>query len=204
MLFCEYYPKQNEIQKHITDFSKKQGYYIHGQNEARLVTDNNQYYFLYDCKKYPIHVKYDYDINAKFVNCAHFILNSEFTNGIQSRYIENNCLGVNAALTIDHTLFRLYIREKYGKLPVFVILYDSREDVLEFQSVEEKIDKESLGEALNIAFPSETLNDYHVKTILSSEEREKTVVLEEFGLCNAAKFDIQPNENQYVLRRVRK
>ena len=57
--------------------------------------------------------------------------------------------------------------------------------------------------ALDIMFPSEKLNKYHVKTIINSNELEKTIVLEKFSPCDMAKFDIQDKGKQYILRKVR-
>ncbi len=204
ILLCEYIPKQNKVQKFITDFSKKKGYYIYGRNTAHLVTDNNQYYFLCGRTEYPIHVKYNYGMDTEFSNYANSILESEFSNNIRSQYIEDNCLGINAALTINSTLIELYIRDKYDKIPASIILYDSREDVLEFKSFEEQVNKQCMETALDIAFPSEKLNEYHIKTILDSEESKKTMIFQEFGSCDMAKFDIQAKETQYVLQKVRK
>lgn len=203
-LLCEYVPKQNNIQKFITDFSKKTGHYIYGRQTAHLVTDNNQYYFLCGRTKYPIHVKYDYGMDTRFTNYANSILKSEFSNNMRSQYIEDNRSDINAALTINSTLVELYVRDKCGKIPASVILYDSREDVLEFKSFEEQFNKQNMETALDIEFPSEKLNEYHIQTIVDSEESEKSLILEDFNSCDMAKFDIQVKETQYVLQKVRK
>ena len=132
-LLCEYIPKQNKIEKLITNFSKKNGFYIYGKNTAHLVTDNNQYYFLCGHTKYPVHVKYNYDMEAKFSSYVNSILKDEFSNNMKSKYIEDNCSDINAALTIDSTSIELYVRDKCSKVPSSIVLYDSREDILEFK-----------------------------------------------------------------------
>ncbi len=204
ILLCEYVPKQNNIQKFITDISKKTGYYIYGRQTSRLVTDHNQYYFLSGKTEYPIHIKYDYGMDTKFTNQANCILNSEFSNNIQSQYIEDNRSDINATLAINSNLIELYIRNECRDIPNSIILYDSRDDILEFKSFEGKYNKQCIARALDIEFPSEKLNQYHIQTLANNEESEKTIVLEEFNPCDMAKFDIQVKEKQYVLQKIRK
>lgn len=202
-LLCEYIPKQNKIEKLITNFSKKSGFYIYGQHTAHLVTDNNQYYFLCGYTKYPVHVKYNYGMEEKFSSSVNSILKDEFSNSMRSQYIEDNCSDINAALTIDSTLINLYVRDTCSKVPYSFVLYDSSKDILEFKSFDEQFDKQSMETALDIMFPSEKLNKYHVRTIINSNESEKPMVLENFSPCDMAKFDIQDEGKQYVLRRIR-
>jgi len=197
-LLCEYTPKQNKVQKALTDIRKKRGFYIYGQHTSGLVTDNNWYYF--KDPKYPVHIKSD--SRAEFSRYASSLLEDEFSNEIKSEYIERYCSDVNGALTIDSMSVDLFIREKSSNIPRSSILYDSKEYVLQFESYDEPMNRQSLEAALNITFPSKELNDYHVKTISNSEESEKPLYLEEFDSCSKAKFDIQDQGNQYVLRRL--
>lgn len=203
ILLCEYSPKQNKVQKFITDFSKKTGYYIYGRHTARLVTDNNQYYFLCGRLEYPVHVKYNYGMEEEFSKYVNSILKSEFSNNIKSQYIEDNYSDINAALTINSTMIGLYVRDNC-RIPYSTILYDSREDVLKFISFEEQLNKQYMETALDIAFPSEKLNEYHINTILNNKDSKKSMIIEEFNSCNTADFDIQSKETQYVLQKVKK
>lgn len=199
ILLCEYNPKQNSFQKFVTDFSKRIGYYIYGRNTARLVTDNNEYYFLCGFREYPIHVKYDYGIGEEFYQQATRILNSNFSNNMRSKYIEKNELGMDAALTITTSQVNLYIRKKCGNLPSSVLWYDSSEEVIGLQSFEKNINKQYLSTILDIGFPISELNPYHIQKIESSEKKEKPIDLQYEDSENSIQLAIKEEEKSVVL-----
>ncbi len=202
ILLCDYLPKQNSLEKIVTDLSKKMGYYIYGRNTVHLVTDNNQYYFLSGMKKYPIHIKYDMDI--KFNDSAKKILMSEFVNNILSQYIEDNCSDLNAVLTIKPAGIELFIRDNQSHLPKSVIFYNSQDDNLEFKSFSKQLQKTHLEMALSVSIPYQKLNNYHIQKIHSNPNTSKPIILEEFNLYSELKFNFEPNETQCILRKVAK
>lgn len=198
-LLCTYEPKQNLFKKLATDFSIKVGYYIYGGNTVRLVTDNNEYYFLCGYKKYPIRIKHDYGREEEFYHQATSILNSEFSNNIRSKYIEENKSGIAATLTIDAIEIELHIRNKGGNLPESLVWYDSAKETMKFKSYEGILNNQYINTVLNINFPTSELNPYHIQKICSSEKTEKPIVLQYDGAKDMIELDIIEEEKQVVL-----
>lgn len=203
VLLCDYEPRQNRIQRVMTDLSKKVGYYIYGRNTAYLVTDNNRYYFLCGHKSYPVHVRYDDGMEEKFYNQASAILNSTFSNSICSKYIEKNDSNIDAALTIDTRYIQLYIRNNSDKTPRSTIWYNPSFDTIEFQSFNGKLNTQHIENTLNIKFPSNGLSSYHIQTINMSNLSEKPMVLKPINPTSRIIFEVQ-EEKQVILSKTRR
>jgi len=198
VLFCDYVPKNTKGRKILIGIGKKMGFPTCLEPFSSLLADDDGYRF--KKTKFPVHIKPDSLI--EFSKHADSILKNEFSNGIKTERIEDNSLDANASLKIASESIYLFIEEKYGKIPSSAIFYDSKKDILKIDSFDEPMDKQSLEAALDIAFPCQGLNEYHINTISNSEESEKPLYLEEFASCSKANFDIQNKGNQYVLRRI--
>lgn len=203
MLLCDYEPKQNRIQKLMTDFSKKTGYYIYGKNKAYLVTDNNRYYF-HGHRGYPIHVKYNYGMEEEFYNQAKLILSSEFSHSMNSDYIEISNSDIDTMFHTDTRYIDFSINSSNNKLPKSVIWYDSLNNNLIFKSDNKELNNQDIENLLNFEIPSTTLNSYHIKTIHKSKILEKQVTISRITPMNTISLDIKEEEKQLILSKLRK
>ena len=201
-LFCDYEPKQNKVQKLITDCSKKTGFYIYGRNRASLVTDHNQYYF-YGYPHYPIHVKYNYGMDKAFYTQANAILDSEFSRSMKSKYIEKNHSDIDALLDIDTRYINFSIRSNSDIFQKSWMRYDCMDNTLLFLMNEGCLNNQLIEETLNLEFPSSELDSYHIRTINASKMAEKPIVLGYVDPVDRVKLAIVEEENQVVLSKTR-
>lgn len=204
ILLCEYEPRQNQIQKIATEFSKKTGYYIYGKHTAYLVTDNNKYYFLNGNERYPVGIRHDYGMEEEFYNQVNSILNSRFANNMNSKYIEKNCSNIDAGFTISTRDIELYIRNSSDKIPCSLVRYNPSDETLMFKSFEGSFNAQSMTDVLSTNFPISELNQYHIEMISTSEKTEEPISLEYNGTTKAIKLNMQEEEKQFVLRKYRK
>lgn len=197
VLLCHYEPKQNIIQRVITNFSKKNGLYF-DNSTAYLVTDYNQYYF-YGHSGYPIHVKYDYGIDQKFHEQVHIILDSDFSRNINSGYIDTICSDIDSNFHIAFNCIRLVIQSDTDQFQKSRIHYDSTSNSLEFSMDRGTLSNQYIEDILNLKFASSDLNPYHITTINTSKMTEKPIVLGYVGPVHSMEFSIIEEENQVVL-----
>lgn len=173
LLLCDFDPKENKLQKIIAEINKKTGQYSYPNQTANLVRDNNRYYFLCKTLEFPVRIKSDYGMDSEFVSLADSILDSEFSNGIDSKYITKNLSLLNAALTIDSTAIEFYVKDNLGDVPPSVLLYDAVTDSVDFYALGVRPTKEQFETVMNVKIPSEELNDYHIKTIEDNRNKDQ-------------------------------
>lgn len=173
LLLCDFDPKENKLQKIIAEFNKKTGQYSYPNQTANLVKDNNRYYFLCKTLDFPVRIKSDYGMDSEFVSLADSILDSEFSNGIDSKYITNNLSLLNAALTIDSSSVVLYVKDNLGKIPASVLSYDAQTDRLDYFLLGARPTKEQFEMALDVRIPSEELNEYHINAIENNKAKNE-------------------------------
>lgn len=200
-LHCDYEPKQNKIQKLMTDISIKTGSYIYGKHSAILATDNNSYHFCYP--KYPVHVRYEYGMDEKFQEQATSILNSEFSQNIKTKYIEPVNPEIDYAFDLEQRLIDFYIRESNDEFQESSITCRPYEDIINIRSFDKELSSEMINNALEIKVPKKELSSYHIGIIDSSKITEKPIKLERTEPCKKIDFSIQEEEKQVVLSKVR-
>ncbi len=194
-IMCDYEPKMIKRWKATDDIANK----VYARTFVTLMIDNNQIYFSSGNRKYPIKIKFDNNLDKAFYDQANFILNSDFSNYMKSRYIEKNDNDMYVVLYIDTKYIELNImRSKY--IPRSMVKYLPSNDTIKFISFEKNLDLCSMKKILDINFKFSDLNPYHVKVISNSDTRKKEVVfLGNIESSNKNYFSIKDEEKKFLL-----
>lgn len=173
LLLCDFEPKQNKMQKIVAEINKRTGHYSYPNETASLVKDNDKYHFSYKNGEFPVCIKNDYGFERAFSYVADSIIDSEFSNGIDSKYITSNLSGLNAALTIDSSSIVLYVKDNSGSIPTSVLSYDAPSDRVDYYLLGERPTKEQFEMAMNVKIPSDELNEYHIRSIENNSTKNE-------------------------------
>lgn len=133
-------------------------------------------------------------MDEKFFNQANAILNSKFARNIYVQYIKKGSSNTRTSLTIDPISIDSFIGDLQSS-----VAYNPFSNTIIFQTFEGNLSNKLVEDTLNLEFPSNKLNSYHITSINASKMAKKPIVLGYVNLVNSANFAIMEEKNQVVL-----
>lgn len=197
-LHCSYVEKGNFVQQGISRVKNL----VVGVPEGICKKDSNDYYYIEGFpRKFPVRV----NASISFTRMADEVLDSLFVQKIKLE--KANELGYIRSIDPKGILFLSFgnirhfkFQGDYPNAPLdYSVLYDAYKDTILFTSFDKKLSLERIREIVGLEFSKEQLDSYHIDSIDSSEVSKKSIILDEFPLCDQVECAIFEDKEKIVL-----